>query len=667
MDRKTYSLLCALAFLAGSAFSATTNIEYVAYIESSGSQWIDTGVCGKSTISLAADVMVLESKGSSCLIGERSGSTNDKLAIWVNNSYKTALNCGKLDSGWQGSSILNTRCVISNMNAKLFVDGVCRYNGADQSFASSLTMTLFFLRKSATTLDKDINRPLRARIYGLKIYDEGALVRDFRPCTATITDAEGTAVIKNGLYDEVNDLFYGDLSGGATDFIAVVAESEFPVVPTYSVARRTVTATFEVDELPTDGTTRVTLQGGVSEETESFTDGDTVTLTEPTASTLTWTAPDGYYAACYLRLKFEVVDSEGGVLRTRYSETGEATTIDDATYTWQAVDGVWDGDFTDPAHWTCDAGEDRSDYPAYATTKIEIPAGVTATITGSVDVSCAKLTVRSGSSVTLVPADRSADMPSFTVKQLGIESAVGFSLDGISLAVDYNSPLGMPGGTRIALRNGAYFGCGQFRMYSKAAPSRFEVSGGAEFNVGYFYLGGGNEVVIDDALFKCRASLCNGDSIEDKDGGGAILFKGANPRLQFTANNCRLGGNCTNENSVLELDFMIPEGGFVSTPITAQSNMQAAFATPTSTAGKGKVRVNVLDGSQAVQFSKTIYQNLIEWQMVDDVNGFNMDYLLEGNLPKKASEKAFDIGLTDAGILSVTFKGISGWLRIFVR
>lgn len=668
MDKKIYSLLCALAFLAGSAFSATTNIECVAYIESSGSQWIDTGVCGKSSVNIVADVMVLESKGSSCLIGERQSSgNNDKLAIWINNSYRTALNCGKLDSGWQGNSILNTRCVISNMNAKLFVDGVCRYNGADQSFASSLTMTLFFLRKSATTLDKDINRPLRARIYGLKIYDEGVLVRDFRPCTATITDEAGEVTVKNGLWDEVGQLFYGDRSGGAVDFIAVAEEKEFPIMPTYTVSQRKVTAAFKVEKLPQDGDVRVTLEGGISENEEAFTDGDTVTLTEPTASTLTWTAPDGHYAACYLRLKFEVVDSEGGVLRTSYSETGEATTIDDATYIWQAVDGVWDGDFTDPAHWTCDAGEDRSDYPLHATTKIEIPAGVTATITGSVDVSCAKLTIRSGSSVTLVPAECSSDMPSFTVKQLGIESAVGFFLDGISLAVDYNTPLGMPGGTRIALRNGAYFGCGQFRMYSKAAPSRFEVSGGAEFNVGYFYLGGGNEVVIDDALFKCRASLCNGDSTEDKDGGGSILFKGANPRLQFTANNSRIGGNCRNENSVLELDFMIPEGGFVSTPITAQSNMQSSFATPTSTAGMGKVRVNILDGSPAVQIPKTIDQNLIEWQMVDDVNGFNMDYLLEGNLPKKASEKAFDIGLTDAGLLSVTFKGGSGGLRIFVR
>ena len=101
--------------VAGTVFAETTTTLdcYVEYIESTGSQWIDTGVCGKSTIGIVADVMVLNSAGSSCLIGERSGG-NDKLAFWINNSYKTAINCGSLDSGWQGGSIQNTRCVISN-------------------------------------------------------------------------------------------------------------------------------------------------------------------------------------------------------------------------------------------------------------------------------------------------------------------------------------------------------------------------------------------------------------------------------------------------------------------------------------------------------------------------------------------------------------------------
>lgn len=664
------SLAAFSAFFTLDVFAiVSTNIEYAAYIESTGAQWIDTGVCGKSSVNIAADVMVLESKGSSCLIGERSGSTNDKLAIWVNNSYKTALNCGKLDSGWQGSSILNTRCVISNMNAKLFVDGVCRYNGADQSFASSLTMTLFFLRKSATTLDKDINRPLRARIYGLKIYDEGALVRDFRPCTATITDEAGEVTVKSGLWDEVGQLFYGDRSGGAVDFIAVAEEKEFPVMPTYTVSQRKVTAAFKVEKLPQDGDVRVTLEGGISENEEAFTDGDAVTLSEVGELSLSWMAPTGHFGDCFLRLRFDVVDAEGTVLRTSYSDVGEVATVDSATYTWQAVDGVWDGELSDRAHWACSTGDDRNDYPASASASIVIPGGITATITNSAALSCKRLTIQSGSTVTFAAPRGVAEMPVANVAVLDLIPGGHLLLKGVNMTVtDNNSAVRIYSGSGVSLREGAKFSCGQIRMYSTAGNSSFELSDGTELTVGYFYLGGGNRIVIDNALLRCRKTLCMGEKIDDPAGGGTILFKGANPRLYFDddAKESRLGGNCQNADAVLELDFLIPEGGFASIPVTAQTELKNTFGTPIGDR-VGKVRVNVLDESPAVESAKKRTHNLVEWRMKDSVIGFNTDYLIEGNLPKKASEKAFDIGLTDAGLLSVTFKGISGGLRIFVR
>ena len=169
---KTFASFAA-AVLAGSALAATsTRLDYyLEYIESTGSQWIDTGVCGKSTVNMAVDVMVLGSSGSSCLIGERSG--NDKLAFWINSNCQQAINCGTLDSGWKSSSIKDVRSVISNENSRLFVNGVKIYDGSQQTFTSSLTMTMFFLRKSATALDTGSNRPICARIYGLKIYDNG--------------------------------------------------------------------------------------------------------------------------------------------------------------------------------------------------------------------------------------------------------------------------------------------------------------------------------------------------------------------------------------------------------------------------------------------------------------------------------------------------------------
>ena len=208
--------------------TVTTNLDsYVEYIQSSGTQWIDTGVIGKSTVNMAADVMVLSSAGSSCLIGERpdtGGNMKLRLGLWINDSYKWALNCGSIDSSWQGSALQNTRCVVSNENGRLWVcpyggTPTKIYNGANQTFTSSLSLTMFFLN-TASGLDQGSNRPLQARVYGLTLHDSGTLVRDFHPCRVTITDTDaGTSVTKYGLWDEINDRFYGDLSGG-TDFTA---------------------------------------------------------------------------------------------------------------------------------------------------------------------------------------------------------------------------------------------------------------------------------------------------------------------------------------------------------------------------------------------------------------------------------------------------------------
>lgn len=58
------------------------------------------------------------------------------------------------------------------------------------------------------------------------------------------------------------------------------------------------------------------------------------------------------------------------------------------TYTWQAVDGNWDGNISDSAHWKCDTA-DRPAAPGTTSDKlsIKIPAGVQARITIDKDLS----------------------------------------------------------------------------------------------------------------------------------------------------------------------------------------------------------------------------------------------------------------------------------------
>ena len=230
----TCGVVCAAAMVAGA--TTTTNLDFfVEYIQSSGTQWMDTGVLGKSTVNLSVDIMVLNTAGSSCIVGERASSSDksQRLGLWVGGQYKFALNCGSIDSSQVGSAYQNTRCVVSNENGRLWVaaDGGIPtkiYNGGNQTFTSSLSMTVFFLN-TANGLDMGNNRALTARLYGMTIHDDGVLIRNFRPCRATIADTnEGTSVSKYGLWDTVNDDFYGDLSGG-TDFTAPEQASDIVV------------------------------------------------------------------------------------------------------------------------------------------------------------------------------------------------------------------------------------------------------------------------------------------------------------------------------------------------------------------------------------------------------------------------------------------------------
>ena len=85
-------VMCFAAMIASA--TTTTNFDFfVEYIQSSGTQWMDTGVIGKSTVNLSVDIMVLNTAGSSCIVGERASSSDksQRLGLWVGGQYKFAL------------------------------------------------------------------------------------------------------------------------------------------------------------------------------------------------------------------------------------------------------------------------------------------------------------------------------------------------------------------------------------------------------------------------------------------------------------------------------------------------------------------------------------------------------------------------------------------------
>ena len=74
------------------------------------------------------------------------------------------------------------------------------------------------------------------------------------------------------------------------------------------------------------------------------------------------------------------LDSNGDTLSTAETATYKATTKDTTTYTWQAVNGDWSGDWHDPAHWSSDYAS-ATGYPASGNATAVFPAGTNITVT----------------------------------------------------------------------------------------------------------------------------------------------------------------------------------------------------------------------------------------------------------------------------------------------
>ena len=182
----------------------------LAYIQSSGTQYIDTNVSAPEGFRITCDVEFTSLPNTlNMLFG-----SHDAASPYYRN-FLAAMNTGKWEIGAYnptdfGSVSVNTKysidvCTISGAIG-------CSINGIDQIVDSSIAAST--VRSSRTIYVFGLNYPdgllpSNMKLYGLKMYldaDGSNLVRDFVPC---IKD-DGTV----GLYDLVGNLFYGNAGTG---------------------------------------------------------------------------------------------------------------------------------------------------------------------------------------------------------------------------------------------------------------------------------------------------------------------------------------------------------------------------------------------------------------------------------------------------------------------
>jgi hypothetical protein len=237
----------------------------VEYIESTGTQYIDTGFKPNQNTRVIIDYQITTAQ-TIPLFGARNGSTNREFEMFAyadNRGMQDGY--GSSQDYVTSSPNLNRTTIDKNKNVTTSSDGSVNKTHAAQTFQCSYNMYLFQMNNGGQIY----NASYGSRCYSCQIYDNGTLVRDYIPCQ---TDTGAV-----GLYDMTTATFYGN--DGTGEFLAggVIVDEDVPDVPEaleYTLAGNIVALTWSASSGAEKY--RVYRDGALIVETESTEYTDTV-------------------------------------------------------------------------------------------------------------------------------------------------------------------------------------------------------------------------------------------------------------------------------------------------------------------------------------------------------------------------------------------------------
>ena len=157
--------------------------EYVEYVESHGDTYVDTGVVGRSGTSCEAELEWLAVNGDYGLLDVRGTyGGDDRVMLIHTHNAGMALAYGTFKGNYGHSYSTGTRyTVASELKAgsqTLVVNGETVYSATDPAtYNTGRNLYLFGNNRGGSVENRSY-----VRLYGLKIWQDGTLVRDLRPC-----------------------------------------------------------------------------------------------------------------------------------------------------------------------------------------------------------------------------------------------------------------------------------------------------------------------------------------------------------------------------------------------------------------------------------------------------------------------------------------------------
>lgn len=178
----------------------------LSYIQSSGTQYIDTGFKPTGATKVVCDFqMVNQGTDQQGVFGSRPG-TSGRFTVFTGNQtsdlqvdYNTEQTLASVGSSITGLNV-NSRTTLEVSNS-LVINGTTVRTVSAASFTSTYNLFLFANNNVGT-----VQLPGSMKLYSCQVYDNGTLVKDFVPCI----NASGEV----GLYDLVGKQFYGNAGAG---------------------------------------------------------------------------------------------------------------------------------------------------------------------------------------------------------------------------------------------------------------------------------------------------------------------------------------------------------------------------------------------------------------------------------------------------------------------
>lgn len=172
------------------------------WIQSTGTQYIDTGIIGKNDIDVELCVFFTESFSDwHFLLGSRLANVDHSYTIGIDSLRKITIQRGT--NIWYDASYtfnLDTDYTIKIVGTHLYINGEDICSVSDQAFESPVSMYLF-----AANLNGIAEAFIPMAVKYCKIWENGVLVRDYIP---TIDNGH------IGLWDNVSGSFFSDAAGG---------------------------------------------------------------------------------------------------------------------------------------------------------------------------------------------------------------------------------------------------------------------------------------------------------------------------------------------------------------------------------------------------------------------------------------------------------------------